>query len=34
VLLKYGELILKGRNRGWFERRLLRNLQPAVQRRS
>ncbi|SFP01199.1 thiamine biosynthesis protein ThiI [Amycolatopsis arida] len=30
VLLKYGELALKGRNRGRFERHLLRNLEHAV----
>jgi tRNA uracil 4-sulfurtransferase len=30
VLLKYGELALKGRNRGTFERLLLRNLERAL----
>ncbi|GAB3921599.1 tRNA 4-thiouridine(8) synthase ThiI [Kribbella albertanoniae] len=30
VLLKYGELSLKGRNRGRFERELLRNVQVAL----
>jgi tRNA uracil 4-sulfurtransferase len=31
VLLKYGELMLKGRNRPWFERHLVRNLKAALQ---
>ncbi|MEU8223962.1 tRNA uracil 4-sulfurtransferase ThiI [Kribbella sp. NPDC048915] len=30
VLLKYGELVLKGRNRGRFERQLIRNVRRAV----
>lgn len=32
VLVRYGEVGLKGANRGWFERRLAENLERALQR--